>query len=149
MRPMKKEIKGIARYTLEFILEVSASSHPIEFIGRLYETDQIITEVDVPIDQSKNVNEVMDLFTLHIDTHTVGTVHSHPSGGLEPSETDTRAFMQSGGNYHIIVCYPYDMSNWACYDRFGKRRELNVLDVEPEESPVARDIEEAFGDDRD
>ncbi len=144
---MTKQVKGIARYTLEFILEVSASSHPKEFRGLLYETDRIITEVDIPIDQSKNVNEVMDLFTIHVDTHTVGSALSHPSGGLEPSEADIRAFMQSGGDYHIIVCYPYDATNWACYDRSGNRRELPVLDVEPEESPVARDIEEAFGDD--
>ncbi len=99
------------------------------------------------MDQSKNVNEVMDLFTIHVDTHTVGTVRSHPTGGLEPSEADSRAFMQSGGDYHIIVCYPYNISSWACYDRFGNRRELAVLDVEPEESPITRDIEEAFGDD--
>ncbi len=144
---MKKEIKGIARYALEFILEVCASSHPKEFTGRLHETDQIITEVDVPIDQSRNVNEVMDLFTLPVDTHTVGSVHSHPSGGLEPSETDLRAFMQSGGNYHIIVSYPYNITDWACYDRFGTRRTLDVLDVEFKESPVSRDIEEVFGDD--
>ncbi len=144
---MKKEIKGIARYALEFILEVCASSHPKEFTGRLHETDQIITEVDVPIDQSRNVNEVMNLFTLPVDTHTVGSVHSHPSGGLEPSEADLRAFMQSGGNYHIIVSYPYNIADWACYDRFGTRRKLDVLDVEFEESPVSRDIEEVFGDD--
>jgi proteasome lid subunit RPN8/RPN11 len=144
---MKKKVKGIARYVLEFILEVSASSHPREFTGLLYETDQIITEVDIPIDQSKNVNEVMDLFTLPVDTHTVGSVLSHPSGGLEPSEADIRAFMQSGGDYHIIVCHPYDITNWACYDRSGNRRELDVLDVELEESAVARDIEEFLRDD--
>lgn len=146
---MKKEIKGIARYALEFILEVSASSHPKEFTGLLYETDQIITEVDVPIAQSKNVNEVMDLFTLPVDTHTVGSVRSHPSGGLEPSEADIRAFMQSGGDYHIIVSYPYETSSWVCYDRFGNRRQLDVLDVEFKESPVGRDIEKMFGDDDD
>jgi proteasome lid subunit RPN8/RPN11 len=144
---MKKKVKGIARYALEFILEVSASSHPREFTGLLYETDQIITDIDIPIDQSKNVNEVMDLFTLPVDTHTVGSVRSHPSGGLEPSEADIRAFMRSGGDYHITVCHPYDITNWACYDRSGNRRELDVLDVELEESAVARDIEEFLRDD--
>jgi len=144
---MKKEIKGIARYALKFILEVSASSHPKEFTGMLYETDQIITDVDVPIAQSSNVNEVMDLFTLPVDTHIVGSVRSHPSGGLQPSEADIRMFMQSGGDYHIIVCYPYEITNWACYDRTGNLRELDVLDIEFEESPVARDIEEFLGDD--
>ncbi len=144
---MKQKIKGIARHALEFILEVSASSHPKEFSGLLYETDQIITDVDVPLTQSSNVNEVMDLFTLPVDTHSVGSVHSHPSGGLQPSEADIRAFMQSGGDYHIIVCYHYEITNWACYDRSGNRRALDVLDIEFEESAVARDIEEFLGND--
>ncbi len=144
---MKKKIKGIARYALEFILEVSASSHPKEFTGTLYETDQIITEVDVPIAQSSHVNEVMDLFTLPVDTHTVGSVRSHSSGGLQPSEADIRTFMQTGGDYHIIVCYPYETTDWACYDRSGNRRELDVLDVEFDETVVGRDIKEFLGDD--
>ena len=78
---MKKKIKGIARDTLKFILEVSASSHPKEFTGMLYETNQIITDVDVPVVESSHVNEVMDLFTLPVDTHIVGSVRSHPAGG--------------------------------------------------------------------
>ena len=143
---MKKKIKGIARDALMFILEVSASSHPKEFTGMLYETDLIITDVDVPIAESSHVNPVMDLFTLPVNTHIVGSVRSHPSGGLQPTEADIRAFMQSGGDYHIIVCYPYDITSWACYDKVGDLRQLHVLDVEIEESPVARDIEETFGD---
>jgi proteasome lid subunit RPN8/RPN11 len=143
---MKKKIKGIARDALMFILEVSASSHPKEFTGMLYETDLIITDVDVPIAESSHVNPVMDLFTLPVNTHIVGSVRSHPSGGLQPTEADIRAFMQSGGDYHIIVCYPYDITSWACYDKVGDLRQLDVLDVEIEESPVARDIEEMFGD---
>lgn len=55
--------------------------------------------------------------------------------------------MQSGGDYHIIVCYPYDITSWACYDKVGDLRQLDVLDVEIEESLVAKDIEEMFGDD--
>jgi len=143
---MKKKIKGIARDALKFILEVSASSHPKEFTGMLYETDLIITDVDVPVAESSHVNPVMDLFTLPVNTHIVGSVRSHPSGGLQPTEADIRAFMQSGGHYHIIVCYPYDITSWACYDKVGDLRQLDVLDVEIEESPVARDIEEMFGD---
>jgi len=142
---MKKTIKGIARDALKFILEVSASTHPKEFTGMLYETDQIITDVDVSITQSSNVNAVMDLFTLPVNTHIVGSVHSHPSGGLQASETDIRMFMQSGGDYHIIVCYPYDITSWACYDKVGDLRQLDVLDVEIEESAVYRDIKETFG----
>jgi proteasome lid subunit RPN8/RPN11 len=145
---MKKKIKGIARDALKFVLEVSASSHPKEFAGMLYETDQIITDVDVPITQSSNVNAVMDLFMLPVNTHIVGSVHSHPSGGLQPSDEDIRMFMQNG-DYHIIVGYPYGITNWVCYDRIGDIRKLDVLDVEIEESAVYRDIKETFGGEND
>ncbi len=141
---MKKKIKGIARDALEFMLEVSASSHPKEFAGMLYETDQIITDVDVPINQSSNGSSVMDLFTLPVNTHIVGSVHSHPSGELQPSDADIRLFMQNG-DYHIIVAYPYEITSWVCYDRVGNLRQLDVLDVEIEESAVFRDIKETFG----
>ena len=102
---MKNKIKGIARDALEFVLEASASSHPKEFAGMLYETDQIISDVDIPINQSSNGSGVMDLFTLPVNTHIVGSVHSHPSGELQPSDADIRLFMQNG-DYHIIVGYP-------------------------------------------
>ena len=143
---MKKKIKGIARDTLKFVLEVSASSHPKEFAGMLYETDGIITDVDVPITKSSNVSAVMNLFMLPVNTHIVGSVHSHPSGGLQPSDADIRMFMQTGA-YHVIVGYPYDITSWVCYDRMGERRELDVLDVEIDESAVYRDIQETFGGD--
>lgn len=145
---MKKKIKGIARDALKFVLEVSASSHPNEFAGMLYETDHIITDVDVPITQSSNVNAVMDLFMLPVNIHIVGSVHSHPSGELQPSDADIQMFMQNG-DYHIIVGYPYEITSWACYDRIGNIRKLDVLDVEIEESAVYRDIKESFGDEND
>ncbi len=145
---MKKKIKGIARDALKFVLEVSASSHPNEFAGMLYETDQVITDVDVPITQSSNVNAVMDLFMLPVNIHIVGSVHSHPSGELKPSDADIQMFMQNG-DYHIIVGYPYEITSWACYDRIGDIRKLDVLDVEIEESAVYRDIKESFGDEND
>ncbi len=78
---MKKKIKGIARDALKFVLEVSASSHPKEFAGMLYETDQIITDVDVPITRSSNVSAVMDLFMLPVNTHIVGSVAQPSVGG--------------------------------------------------------------------
>ena len=145
---MKNKIKGIARDALEFVLEASASSHPKEFAGMLYETDQIISDVDIPINQSSNGSGVMDLFTLPVNTHIVGSVHSHPSGELQPSDADIHMFMQNG-DYHIIVGYPYKLTSWACYDRVGNIRKLDVLDVEIEESAVYRDIQDTFGDEND
>ncbi|HYA32791.1 MAG TPA: Mov34/MPN/PAD-1 family protein [Candidatus Bathyarchaeia archaeon] len=145
---MRTNIKGIARDALQFVLEVSASSHPKEFAGLLCETDGVITDVDVPITQSSNVSAVMNLFMLPVSTHIVGSAHSHPSGALQPSDADLRLFMQKGA-YHIIVGYPYDTTSWVCYDKFGEKRQLDVLDVEISESAVYRDIQETFGDEND
>ncbi len=146
---MKKNIKGIAREALKFALEVSASSHPKEFAGMLYETDNVITHVDVPITQSSNVSAVMDLFMLPVNPHLVGTIHSHPSGVLTPSDADIKMFMQ-GGPCHIIVGHPYDFYSWMCYDRSGNTRTLEVLDVETDEhDAVYDDIRETFGDEND
>ncbi len=78
----------------------------------------------------------------------MGSVHSHPSGALQPSDADIRMFM-STGDYHIIVGNPYEITSWACYDRVGNIRKLDVLDVEIEESAVYRDIKETFGDEND
>ncbi len=142
---MKRNIRGIAKEALEFVLEVSASSHPKEFAGMLYETNNVITHVDVPITQSSNVSAVMDLFTLPVNPHLIGTVHSHPSGGLTPSAADLKLFMQSG-SHHIIVGYPYDMQSWTCYDRAGSLKKLDVLDVDIDEFDlVYEDIKETFG----
>jgi proteasome lid subunit RPN8/RPN11 len=57
-------------------------------------------------------------------------------------------FMQNG-DYHIIVGYPYEITSWACYDRVGYIRKLDVLDVDIEESAVYRDIKESFGGEND
>ena len=142
---MKRNIKGIAREALEFALQVSASSHPKEFAGMLYETNDIITHVDVPITQSSKVSAVMDLFMLPVNPHLIGTIHSHPSGILTPSDADIKMFVQSGP-CHIIVGYPYDMQSWMCYDRGGNTKALEVLDVEIDEPDlVYDDIRETFG----
>jgi proteasome lid subunit RPN8/RPN11 len=48
---------------------------------------------------------------------------------LKPSDADLGAF--SKGKVHIIIGAPYERSNWRAFDRDGKPRDLDVLDVEP------------------
>jgi len=150
MSPTKqRNVTAIARETLNFILSVSKSSYPKEFAGMLYADNGIITRVDVPLTQSSNVSAVMNLFTLPVNPHLIGSVHSHPSGNINPSATDIKMFMQNG-DYHIIVGYPYDMKSWVCYDRVGKRRQLDVLDVNlDDKDQVLEDILETFGEEDD
>ena len=141
----QRNIIGIARETLKFIVNVSKSSHPKEFAGMLYADDNVITGVDVPITQSSNVSAVMNLFMLPVNTHLVGSVHSHPSGDISPSTEDIKMFTQNG-DYHIIVGYPYDMESWSCYNRVGNKRHLDILDIDLDhKDQVLEDILETFG----
>jgi proteasome lid subunit RPN8/RPN11 len=141
----ERNLTGIARETLKFVLSVSKSSHPKEFAGMLYEDDGVITRIDVPVTQSSNVSAVMNLFMLPVNPHIAGSVHSHPSGDISPSSADINMFMQNG-DYHIIVGYPYDMKNWICYDRVGNKRHLAILDVDLDhKDQVLEDILETFG----
>lgn len=122
----------IARDALKFILEVSKSSSPREFAGMLSARDNIITDVViVPGTESSDESAVMQLFMLP-NIHTMGTVHSHPSGDATPSREDLELFDKKG-RYHIIVAAPYTLSSWKCYNNRGEPVRLEVVDYEFEE----------------
>jgi len=119
----------IAKDTLSFILEVSRSSAPKEFAGMLRANGDVITEVViVPGTESSDESAVMQLFMLP-NIHTVGTVHSHPSGHIKPSGVDLELFERKG-MFHIIVGVPYNMSSWACYDSRGDVIKLEVTNYD-------------------
>ena len=58
------------------------------------------------------------------DFSLVGTVHSHPSGNINPSHTDMNYFF---GRILMIVGYPYQGANCiAVYDADAQRLPLNI-----------------------
>jgi proteasome lid subunit RPN8/RPN11 len=125
----KKHVRGIARDTLDFILEASKSSMPDEFAGLLQADDEIITDVLIlPGTESSRMSALIRLYMLP-NMKVAGSAHSHPSSDIRPSKEDI-AFFSRTGDYHIIVGPPFDVSGWACYDSLGQRRELPVIDVE-------------------
>lgn len=126
------QIKGIARDTLDFILEASKSMAPQEFAGLLQEKDGIITEILIlPGTESSDSSAVIKIFMMP-NIKATGSVHSHPGKNRSPSQADLQLFSKTG-NCHIIVGRPYDSDSWTCYDREGKVRQLEVLDVKFEE----------------
>lgn len=129
------EVRGIARETLDFILEVSKSTYPHEFAGLLESKDGIITDVLIlPGTESSESNAVLKLFMMP-NISAVGSVHSHPSSVIRPSKADLRLFSKTGTR-HIIAGHPYGPDNWKCFDGSGELVELPVLDVELEEEDV-------------
>ncbi len=137
------ELLGIARETMEFVLEASEETHPNEYMGFLRADDaakldidrdgQVITDVLViPGTESSPVSATVRSHMKPNDMRAVGSVHSHPNGALRPSSADLATFGQ--GRVHIIVGAPYGWGDWRAFDNEGNRTTLDVLDVPvPEE----------------
>jgi len=135
----RKKVLGIAKDTLKFILEASRSSAPLEFAGLLQVDDDIITEVLIlPGTESSRMNALVRLYMLP-NMQVAGSVHSHPSGVLRPSEPDILFFSRTG-DYHIIVGPPFDERSWACYNAAGERRDLPVLEVQFDDDGFEDDL---------
>ncbi len=129
MRKRTKIIRGIARDTLQFILEASRSSYPSEFAGLLQTDEHVITEVlIIPGTESSRMSALIRLYMLP-NMQVVGSAHSHPSADLRPSGPDVLFFSRTG-DYHIIAGPPFDENSWACYNAAGERRSLSVLDID-------------------
>ena len=124
-----KEIRGIAKDTLVFILEVCKSNHPREFIGMLCADGDLITDVFfLPGTISSDENAIIRMDMMPMGLSYVGSVHSHPHpAATRPSEQDLLMYSKTG-NYHIIACYPYGVHNWECYNAKGEERELEIVE---------------------
>jgi len=65
---------------------------------------------------------------LPMDFSIVGTVHSHPSGNVNPSTVDLNHFF---GRILMIVGYPFkDVQNVAVYNSEGEKLQLEVIKPE-------------------
>jgi len=137
------ELLGIARETMEFVLEACEETHPNEYMGFLRAEDarklgldrtgQVITDVLViPGTESNPVSATVRTELKPNDLRNVGSVHSHPNGALRPSNEDLATFGQ--GEVHVIVGAPYGRRDWKAFDNEGRPTTLDVIDVElPEE----------------
>jgi len=140
-----RKVRGIARDTLRFILEASRSSQPMEFAGLLQVDEEIITEVLIlPGTENSRMSALVRLYMLP-NMAVAGSVHSHPSGQLRPSEPDLIFFSRTG-DYHIIVGPPFDENSWVCFDGAGKQRDLAVLNVEFKDDGFDDDFDDEFDD---
>jgi proteasome lid subunit RPN8/RPN11 len=134
-----RKVRGIARETLKFILEASRDSLPEEFAGLLQAEDEAITEVMIlPGTESSRMSAFIRLYMLP-NMKIAGSVHSHPSGNITPSQEDL-AFFSRTGDYHIIAGLPFNEKSWACYDASGDKRDLPVLDVEFKDDDLEEEL---------
>ncbi len=133
------EILGIADETLQFVRDAAADTHPNEYMGLLRgenATDLgldtsgiVITDILViPGTSSSKTSATMKSSMIPNDIRSLGSVHSHPSGALKPSNTDRDAFRS--GKLHIILGAPYGPDDWQAFDKHGEKRELPVIEVD-------------------
>jgi len=117
----------------------------MEFAGLLQVDEEIITEVLIlPGTENSRMSALVRLYMLP-NMAVAGSVHSHPSGQLRPSEPDLIFFSRTG-DYHIIVGPPFDENSWVCFDGAGKQRDLAVLNVEFKDDGFDDDFDDEFDD---
>ena len=132
---------AIARRCLDSALACARSSFPNEFGGVLRSDEPgVITDLLlIPGTTAGRRHANFQLYMLPIDLGVVGTVHSHPSGALHPSEADVTLF-RHWGRRHLILGRPFGPGSWRAYD--GNGREVNLSVVGPASSPERSELDE-------
>jgi proteasome lid subunit RPN8/RPN11 len=113
---------------LDSALASAASSYPNEFGGVLRaEPPGVIGELLLlPGTTAGRRHANFQLYMLPADLSIVGTVHSHPSGALHPSDADLQLF-RSWGRRHLILGRPFGPGSWRAYDGNGAETHLDVV----------------------
>jgi proteasome lid subunit RPN8/RPN11 len=118
----------IKKSVLESISLAAKKVYPNEFISMLgkNEENEISELVVLPAVYGENFSSIrVDL--IPFDKSIVGTVHSHPSASNEPSQGDLKVF-SALGKIHLIICWPFNLSNIRAFSAKGKEIKLKVID---------------------
>ncbi|HKS59998.1 MAG TPA: Mov34/MPN/PAD-1 family protein [Thermoplasmata archaeon] len=120
--------RKITRRCLDAALACARSAYPREFGGVLRaDTPGVITELLLlPGTTAGPRHANFQLYMLPVDLGVAGTVHSHPSGALHPSEADLTLF-RHWGQRHLILGNPFEIGDWRAYDGNGEETPLQVL----------------------
>ncbi len=119
---------AITRKCLDSALACARSAYPNEFGGVLRaDPPGIIADLLLlPGTTAGRRHANFQLYMMHVDLGVAGTVHSHPSGALHPSEADLRLF-RHWGRCHLILGAPFHGGAWRAYDGNGRETSLEVV----------------------
>ncbi|HYK94148.1 MAG TPA: Mov34/MPN/PAD-1 family protein [Thermoplasmata archaeon] len=119
--------RAITRRCLDSALACARSTYPNEFGGILRADEPgVISELLLlPGTTAGRRHANFQLYMLPVDLGVAGTVHSHPSGALHPSEADVNLF-RHWGQRHVILGYPFSEGSWRAYDGNGLEVPLAV-----------------------
>lgn len=125
--PIGSSPVAITRRCLDSALACARSALPNEFGGVLRaDPPGVISDLLLlPGTTAGRRHANFQLYMLPVDLGVAGTVHSHPSGALHPSEADLTLF-RHWGRRHIILGAPYDAGCWRAYDGNGRETTLRV-----------------------
>ncbi len=119
---------SVTRRVLDSALASARSAYPNEFGGVLRaDPPGTISELLLlPGTTAGRRHANFQLYMLPVDLTVVGTVHSHPSGALRPSDADLRLF-RGWGRRHLILGLPFGPGSWRAYDGNGEETHLTVV----------------------
>jgi proteasome lid subunit RPN8/RPN11 len=118
----------IRRGVIELIMESSKDSLPNEFAALLKAKRDVIYEIALlPGTISGDRSAIMQIWNRPIDLGYVGTVHSHPSGVIYPSDEDKFLYSKFG-NVHIIVGYPFNIHSWRAFNNEGIEIKVEMVE---------------------
>ena len=122
----------ITRRCLDAALACARSAYPNEFGGILRaDLPGTISELLLlPGTTAGRRHANFQLHMLPVDLGVTGTVHSHPSGALHPSQADVTLF-RHWGRRHLILGAPFGFGSWRAYDGNGNPVPLEIVG-EPE-----------------
>lgn len=140
----KVPLNSVRRSLLRSALACGASALPNEFGGMLRsEEPGVITDlVLLPGTTAGHRHANLQLWMLPADFSIVGTVHSHPSGALHPSEADLQLF-HHWGLRHMILGRPFTQGCWRAYDGRGQEVRLQVIEDTSSHDPEAEEARPA------
>jgi proteasome lid subunit RPN8/RPN11 len=122
-------IRAVTRRLLDSALACGSSALPNEFGGILRSDEPgVITDLLLlPGTTAGHRHANFQLYMLPVDLSVVGTVHSHPSGALHPSDADVTLF-RHWGRRHLILGRPFTQGCWRAYDHGGEEIHLDVVE---------------------
>ena len=117
----------IKKELLDGILALCRDHHPREILGLLRIDKGIVTEFILPPGAlTSNSSGVFFPSRIPLDPSLEGTIHSHPSGSLNPSLQDLNDIFKKK-RFHFIVGYPYDFSKIKCFDKKGNELNIKII----------------------
>jgi proteasome lid subunit RPN8/RPN11 len=136
----------ITRRCLDSALACAQSSYPNEFGGILKaDPPGTISELLLlPGTTAGRRHANFQLYMLPVDLGVAGTVHSHPSGALHPSEADLSLFRR-WGRRHLILGMPFTQGSWRAYDGNGREVSIEVVGSEPRGSGARAGVSRRAG----